>query len=181
MIGSKVGNWLNGDLYSDRSEWLAKAQEMGADPNSKGIILLHLRIIAEGFDVPGLNTFIPMSLMSLIKAIQNIGRILRPFANKQMAIVAIPGFTLNRDNIERFRKLIESLEDEYGWDGADFVNDWMNPDVDNEDDKDPLPFEKRKKRERKELGDLLNGVKFRFWKERNNSKTIREAINNIII
>ena len=178
VIGSKVGNWLNGEFVKDRSEWLKKTQDIGEDP-SASLILIHLRIIAEGFDVPGLNTFIPMSMMSTIKAIQNIGRVLRPFKNKKLALIAVPGFTLNRDNAERFRRLVEMLEDEYGWDGQDFVNDWMTADVDDDTEEDALPFEEKSKREKKEVDQILEGMKFKFWKNRKREKTLMKAISNL--
>lgn len=165
VIGSQVGNWLNGRFYTDRSKWLSEVQMIGSDKNAS-LILVHLRILKEGFDVPGLNTFIPMSMMSTIDAIQNIGRVLRPFDNKKLAFVAVPGFTINRDNAERFRRLIENLEDEYGWDGRDFVNDWMDADVQTDNETDALPFEPKKKKDKKELDDILQGISFRFWKNR---------------
>lgn len=180
VIGSTVGNWLNGKLIKDRSEWLKNTQEIGADP-TQSLILVHLRIIAEGFDVPGLNTFIPLSMMSTIKAIQNIGRVLRPFKNKKLSLIAVPGLVLNRDNAERFRRLVEMLEDEYGWDGQDFVNDWMLADVDDDPEDDALPFEEKKKKEKKELDQILTGMKFKFWRNRKKEKTLIKAISNMFI
>ncbi len=165
VIGAQIGNWLNGKYYRDRSEWLSEVQMIGND-NNASLILVHLRILKEGFDVPGLNTFIPMSMMSTIDAIQNIGRVLRPYDNKKLAFVAVPGFALNRDNAERFRRLIENLEDEYGWDGRDFVNDWMDADVQTDDETDALPFEPKKKKDNQELDAILRGISFRFWKNR---------------
>jgi predicted helicase len=179
VIGSQVGNWLNGKFYTDRSTWLSEVQMIGSDSNAT-LILVHLRILKEGFDVPGLNTFVPMSMMSTIDAIQNIGRVLRPFKNKKLAFVAVPGFTLNRDNKERFKRLIENLEDEYGWDGRDFVNDWMDADVQTDDETDTLPFEPKKKKDKKELDGILQDMKFHFWKKRQHKdNTLLEAAKSL--
>ena len=177
VIGSDVGNWHNGKLLS-RSQWIDKAKEIGGDP-TKSMIVIHLRIVTVGFDIPGFNTFVPLSLLSTINAIQNIGRVVRPSPGKKMALIAVPGFVLNKDNVSRFERLVESLTSEYGWSGADFVNDWMDPDVDK-DSEDELQTPKKKKKEAERLAELLNGMKFKFWKNGLKSKkTLMKAFKSI--
>lgn len=177
VIGSKVGQWINGEQIPHRSNWLLKAQEIGADPD-KPMIIVHLQIIAEGFNVPGLNTFIPMSVMSAIKAIQNIGRILRPAPGKTTAIVAVPGFSLFSDASAKFKKLIERLISEYGWPGFDVFDDYLDPSVD-QDDKDELPLPKKKKRDTNPLSEHIEDLKYEAWRKRVENKSNLQKLKQL--
>jgi hypothetical protein len=114
-------------------------------------------------------------MMTDIKAIQNIGRILRPLKGKKLAIVAIPGFDLFADAGARFRKLLEKLQTIYGWPGYDWTNDWMDPNVD-EEDVDELSIEKASKREKNPLDDVLDGLAFEFWRSRMKNKNALQKI-----
>ena len=176
VIGSTIGNWYNGKLLS-RSQWIDKAKKIGSDP-TQPMIVIHLRIVTVGFDIPGFNSFIPLSVLTTINAIQNIGRIVRLSPGKKMAIIAVPGFILNRDNVSRFERLVDSLTSEYGWSGADFVNDWMDPDAES-DDKNELQIPKKKKKEAERLAELLNDMKFKFWKKRVPKKNVMTAFKSI--
>jgi superfamily II DNA or RNA helicase len=76
-VGSdpSIGNQIDGIQYS-RQEFLRKLREDGLD-NSQEMIILHIDILTEGIDVPGITGILPFRSLAKSKFIQTLGRAAR--------------------------------------------------------------------------------------------------------
>jgi hypothetical protein len=74
-ISSKYEPRVNGVVVS-KAVFLAKLQEVGAD-SSKDAIILHIQILQEGIDVPGITGVMFFKILGLSALLQNIGRATR--------------------------------------------------------------------------------------------------------
>jgi len=68
----EVGNQIDGVKYS-RQEFLHRLKEDGRD-NGKGMVILHIDILTEGIDVPGITGILPFKSLKKSKFIQTFGR-----------------------------------------------------------------------------------------------------------
>ena len=172
VVGSQVGHWINGKKLTGRPEFLSEVKSLGNNPEVE-LIIFHINIITEGVDVPGLNCFIATCLLSWIQMIQNVGRVLRSNKHKKYAFIGVPGFVFNLDNKEKFRKLLNSLEDEYG--------EFWKPDLTVDDDWAESPGEKsnnvddeerkNKKNKKDNLDEFINDFEWeQFEKQVSNLK-----------
>ena len=67
-----VGNDIDGVKYT-RQEFLSRLKADGANP-SKEMIILHIDILTEGIDVPGITGILPFRSLKKSKFIQTLGR-----------------------------------------------------------------------------------------------------------
>jgi len=67
-----IGNQIDGINYS-RQEFLAKLKHDGED-NGKEMIILHIDILTEGIDVPGITGILPFRSLKKSKFVQTLGR-----------------------------------------------------------------------------------------------------------
>lgn len=91
-VDSVNGGYLNGtqiSIPSSKGKFLAKLNEMGADPDRK-MIVLHYDMLGEGIDVKAFTaTLFIRPILSNIKAIQAMGRVIRAFPGKEYGIVTV--------------------------------------------------------------------------------------------
>lgn len=71
-ITSKYGPRHNGEVI-DRNEWLVRVQTLGADHNAE-MIIMHIDILSEGIDVPGITGILPFNNLGKSKFVQTLGR-----------------------------------------------------------------------------------------------------------
>jgi superfamily II DNA or RNA helicase len=67
-----VGNQIDGVHYN-RQEFLSRLKKDG-DDNGKEMIILHIDILTEGIDVPGITAILPFRSLKKSKFIQTLGR-----------------------------------------------------------------------------------------------------------
>ncbi len=67
-----IGNDIDGVKYT-RQEFLSRLKSDGANP-SKEMIILHIDILTEGIDVPGITGILPFRSLKKSKFIQTLGR-----------------------------------------------------------------------------------------------------------
>jgi superfamily II DNA or RNA helicase len=75
----EIGNDIDGIKYN-RQEFLSRLQEDGKNP-SKEMIILHIDILTEGIDVPGITGILPFRSLKKSKFIQTLGRASRVSPN----------------------------------------------------------------------------------------------------
>lgn len=68
----EIGNQIDGVRYS-RQEFLSRLRRDGLDSN-KGMLILHIDILSEGIDVPGITGILPFRSLKKSKFIQTLGR-----------------------------------------------------------------------------------------------------------
>lgn len=159
VVGSRVGNYLNGDSLG-RAEWLSKVKKLGESRSTK-MIVAHINIVTEGVDVPGLNSFLATCLMGHLMMIQNIGRVLRWSPGKSRAFVGVPQYTYNNDNASRWKELMNHYKNEYGDDWSYLtIDDWQE-DGGDEEPRDKLQVSNGRKRKVKdELKQFVDSVQW---------------------
>jgi superfamily II DNA or RNA helicase len=69
---SSIGNDIDGVKYS-RQEFLSRLKSDGANP-SKEMVILHIDILTEGIDVPGITGILPFRSLKKSKFVQTLGR-----------------------------------------------------------------------------------------------------------
>lgn len=74
-ISSEYGENINGEPVS-RKKFLEQLKRVGSDDNAE-MIVLHIDILTEGIDVPGINGVLLFETMELLKFVQTVGRCTR--------------------------------------------------------------------------------------------------------
>lgn len=129
-ISSDFGNYIDGIYVSSKDEFLRKIQEL---PNEEGAIILHVDMLAEGIDVPGITGIMPFRNLGITKLVQTIGRASRLHPHdrerlyrdeigpndfeqfvKPCAWVIIPTYR-SLDSEDRFKSIILRMRSEYGF------------------------------------------------------------------
>jgi predicted helicase len=136
-ISSKFGAWIDGEQVPVQGGWY-KEQFMLALRNLKqedNAIILHIDILGEGVDVPGITGVLPFRDLGTIKSCQTLGRAMRlvpedrmSFYNgdreardtskmiKPFAWVVIPVYSINhKDMEERVMKIAKQIRDDIGF------------------------------------------------------------------
>ena len=136
-MSSEFGLYMDGNYFetatnAKKFEFLKEVKEL---KSSDKAIIFHVDMIGEGIDVPGLTGVIPFRNNELCKFYQNVGRAgrLHPVDrlkvyNKEITTmdyskwikpscwIIVPQFLENSDGFaDRFRKMIETLRNEYGF------------------------------------------------------------------
>jgi hypothetical protein len=135
-ISSQYGPRINGEVVS-RGEFLSRLQGLGDQDEA---IILHVRILAEGIDIPGITGVMVMNQLSLSKFLQTLGRATRLYARdraklydgsmkwdevnrfvKPYAWVMVPTFgTIGEDLRSNITEIIYALRD-YGFRASEDV------------------------------------------------------------
>jgi len=136
-ISSRFGAWIDGEQVPIQGGWY-KEQFMLALKNLKpkdNAIILHIDMLGEGIDVPGITGVLPFRDLGIIKSCQTLGRAMRlisedriSFYNgsreardtkkmvKPFAWVIIPVYSINhKDQKERVIKIAKQIRDEIGF------------------------------------------------------------------
>lgn len=134
----EIGNNING-VKVKRQEFLKQLKQCGKDIN-KEMLILHIDILTEGIDVPGITTIMPLRELNKSRFIQTFGRCARldirdreilengtitpndlDRMNKPYAWVILPFITqTNRDDSESMRNIIYELR-EFGFNPSEDV------------------------------------------------------------
>ena len=134
----EIGNNING-VKVKRQEFLKQLKECGRDI-SKEMLILHIDILTEGIDVPGITTIMPLRELNKSRFIQTFGRCARldirdramlesgeitpndlDRMNKPYAYVILPYITqTNRDDSDSMRNIIYELR-EFGFNPSEDV------------------------------------------------------------
>jgi hypothetical protein len=96
-ISSQYGPRINGVVVS-RGEFLTRLQALGDQDEA---IILHVRILAEGIDIPGITGVMVMNQLSLSKFLQTLGRATRLYARDRAKLY---DGTMKWDEVSRFVK-----------------------------------------------------------------------------
>jgi len=113
-----IGNQIDGVQYN-RQEFLRILREDGKDP-SKEMLILHIDILTEGIDVPGITGILPFRSLKKSKFIQTLGRASR----------------ISPEDLESFKSGeythndLEDMDKPYAW--------VMIPDIEGEDSAEDL-------------------------------------------
>ena len=136
-ISSKYGAWIDGEQVPVQGGWY-KEQFMLALKNLKqtdNAIILHIDMLAEGIDVPGITGVLPFRDLGTIKSCQTLGRAMRLVPEdrisfysgardardttkmiKPFAWVIIPVYSIShKDMEERVLKIAKQIRDEIGF------------------------------------------------------------------
>lgn len=96
-ISSQYGPRINGVVVS-RGEFLSRLQALGDQDEA---IILHVRILAEGIDIPGITGVMVMNQLSLSKFLQTLGRATRLYARDRSKLY---DGSMKWDEVTRFVK-----------------------------------------------------------------------------
>lgn len=136
-ISSKFGAWIDGEQVPVQGGWY-KEQFMLALRNLKqdqNAIILHIDMLGEGIDIPGITGVLPFRDLGTIKSCQTLGRAMRlvpedriSFYNgsreardtskmiKPFAWVLVPVYSIgHKDMEERVMKIAKQIRDEIGF------------------------------------------------------------------
>ena len=96
-ISSQYGPRINGVVVS-RGEFLSRLQALGDQDEA---IILHVRILAEGIDIPGITGVMVMNQLSLSKFLQTLGRATRLYTRDRTKLY---DGSMKWDEVTRFVK-----------------------------------------------------------------------------
>lgn len=151
-ISTDYGIYIHGNGHkrkinnSDKEKLLEELEKL--DQNDD-VIILHVDMISEGLDVPGITGILPLRNCNKIKFLQNLGRSTRlhsydreriheteelkikDYKNyvKPYCYVILPYISENKnDFVERYINIIRSLRSEYDFDPSEnIICDFINP------------------------------------------------------
>ena len=136
-ISSRFGAWIDGDQVPISGGWY-KEQFMLSIKNLKpedNAVILHIDMLGEGIDVPGITGVLPFRDLGTIKSCQTLGRAMRLVKEdrinfysgvreardtkkmiKPFAWVMVPVYSINHKDMEhRVMELAVKIRDEYGF------------------------------------------------------------------